>query len=173
MHSFVAAARTAVNNKNWYAALSVALLLPDICGRIENPKLGSQRRYREWFDAWLGPKYSAGAGDRRRSLLSGGDCYALRCALTHEGRDNISEQGAQEVLSSFRFNTPYALINMHRNQLNGVLQLQVDIFALDICAAVEEWLKSMENNEEVQKRLGELIAIHKTEDGIPGFLRFD
>ena len=68
-------------------------------------------------------------------FLSGADCYALRCAFLHEGRDEITDQRAGEVLDAFAFVVPPAGSAIHSNQNNQTLQLQVDIF-LPRCA---EW----------------------------------
>ncbi len=71
------------------------------------------------------------------TFLFGKDCYALRCALLHEGVENIGEQRAREVLKSFRFiKSGVALV--HRNQYNDMLQLQVNEFARDIISGIEQ-----------------------------------
>jgi hypothetical protein len=49
MKHFVDAARKALHDRNWYAALAIALILPDICGRIENPNQKSMARFINWF----------------------------------------------------------------------------------------------------------------------------
>ncbi len=72
--------------------------------------------------------------------MQGEDCYALRCALLHEGTDDISEQRAQEVLENFKFVVPPDGLIVHNNQSGKALQLQVDIFCRDICASVLDWL---------------------------------
>ena len=37
MESLYRALESAITNKNWYAALFIALSIPDICGYIESP----------------------------------------------------------------------------------------------------------------------------------------
>jgi hypothetical protein len=51
----------AVTDGNWYAALTVALTLPDICGKLESPQDSSTRRYVRWFNENLAPKYTFNA----------------------------------------------------------------------------------------------------------------
>lgn len=62
------------------------------------------------------------------SFLNGGDCYALRCAVLHEGSDDIVEQRAREALERFEFYEPAPGLRMHCNQIGVRLQLQVDLF---------------------------------------------
>lgn len=74
------------------AGLSLALTLPDICGKAYYPTLGNKRRYIQWFDENLGmPK-----NDEERALfgmpdLSGALVYSLRCSLLHQGNPNIKK----------------------------------------------------------------------------------
>ena len=68
----------AIENENWYAALFNTMTLPDICVSLEHGKT-TGNQYAAWFDENL-PQYN--------KILSGSDCYALRCALLHEGKDN-------------------------------------------------------------------------------------
>jgi hypothetical protein len=79
---FTNAIRKSLKEENWYAALSVALTLPDICGKLQNPDLGSSRRYVMWFNDYLKPMYTGKVGPDRieHVFLSGEDAYALRCS---------------------------------------------------------------------------------------------
>ena len=38
MQRFTSAIEQALADKNWYGALTLALTLPDICGKMENPQ---------------------------------------------------------------------------------------------------------------------------------------
>ena len=81
-----------LNNGCCIAGLSLALTLPDICGKAYYPELGNKRRYIKWFDENLGqPK-----NDFERTLfgmpdLCGAVVYSLRCSLLHQGNPNIKE----------------------------------------------------------------------------------
>lgn len=171
MRQFTTAVRQAVSEHNWYAALSLALIIPDICGRLDNPHLSTQDRYVYWYNRWLLHKYSANIAKRGLHVfLSGNDCYALRCSFTHEGREDISEQRAREVLANFAFSTPHPQINIHCQQVDRRLQLNVAVFALDVCNSVDEWLNQHRYNPILASRINEMIIIHETSDGIPGLL---
>ena len=136
---------TAVAQGNWYAALSIALALPDICGWLEDPAVGSQKRYIAWFDRYVGPDYirEVGPARERHVFLSGGDCYALRCAFLHEGREEIITQRARELLERFQFVVPPPTWTVHCNQFGRQLQLQIDVFCSQLLlAASAGWPKS-------------------------------
>lgn len=165
MENFVQAVRKSISNKNWYSALSLALTLPDICGVLEFPELinNSKKRYSDWFDKYLSEKYTIyiGPEHEKHIFLCGCDCYALRCALLHQGEDNISLQRARKALDSFAFiePPPNGLI-IHLNKFDSKLQLQVDIFCEDICSAVDGWINEMDiSKPEIISNFQSLINI--------------
>ncbi|GAA0452336.1 hypothetical protein [Streptomyces olivaceiscleroticus] len=146
MEGFFDGLERAVREQNWPAALVMALTLPDICAKTVAPTDRSQKRYVAWYDAHLKQKYTrpVGPGGGKRVFLSGKDCYALRCALLHEGSSDISTQSAREVLSRFQFCTPGQFnIRLHCNQINDVLIVMVDDFALDVLDAGRTWWASL------------------------------
>lgn len=164
MNRFITAIKAALSTENYYAALLMAITIPDICGNLENPEKKSQERYVEWFNRYMVDKYTVMVGGGSYVFLSGEDCYALRCSFIHEGVDNIMTQRARKALTSFIFVKPGRNI-IHRNQCDDKLQLQVDMFCLEICQAVEQWVKEVVNsNQAVQKRCQELLTIHSQED---------
>lgn len=142
MLRFTQAIEKSLQEENWYAALSVALALPDICANVCSPNEGSQRRYVKWYDQYMLPKYTrqVGADRKEHFFLQGGDCYALRCALLHEGTHDITEQRARKVIENFSFVVPPKGWTVHMNSNGNALQLQVDVFCNDICSSVHRWL---------------------------------
>lgn len=161
MKRFIDATKSAVADQNWYAALSLALTMPDICGRLENPKAGSQARFTAWFDKFLLKRYQMKVGPMRElhTFLCGADCYALRCAFLHQGEFGIDDQRAQQALESFHFIAPRTGMLVHNNKFNNILQLQVDVFCVDICNGVEEWQASVAADADIQARLAKLATI--------------
>jgi hypothetical protein len=101
-------------------------------------------------------------------FLHGEDTYALRCAVLHEGVDDIDNQRAREALGSFLFVEPPAgRSSIHCNQSNGVLQLQVDIFCGDICDGVDKWIRVVPPaREDVQLAIQRLMKIQSPERGL-------
>lgn len=162
MQNFIEATRKAINNKNWYGALFIALTLPDICGKLEFPELSSEKRYKDWFDRYMGAKYQY----NDNIFLSSNDCYALRCALLHEGSDDITQQRCQKVLEKFLFISEGPHCNyMQNNYVNSqrvktTLQLRVDKFCEDICDSVELWLKDMSADAVIINRIKNTIKVY-------------
>ena len=147
---------------NWYAALCVALTLPDICARIELPnEIISHRRYADWFDTYIRRSYTRAVGPEchERTFLTGNDCYALRCAFLHEGSDDITKQKAREVVERFHFVVPPPGWEIHCNMVGAKLQLQVDIFCRDIERGVRKWLESALEDERKSREIETGLAI--------------
>jgi hypothetical protein len=161
MQRFVDATRAAVGSGNWYAALALALTIPDICGRLETPAMGSQARYVGWYDRYLLRKYQHPVGPSRtlHTFLCGADCYALRCAYLHQGEFGIEDQRAQQALLNFHFTPPQPGMFIHNNQMDNVLQLQVDVFCEDVCVGAARWLEAVSADADIQARLARLATI--------------
>lgn len=166
------AVRQAIAQGNWYAALATALTLPDICGWLEEPNMGVGERYKLWYDNYVKEKYTLFYDESEKvksTCLSGTDCYALRCAYLHNGKDDITEQDARESLNKFLFLTPSKSGERSKHLLTKAvddgtkvltrLQLEVDKFCEDICCGVDQWEIDVAMKDEVQKRLGQLLTI--------------
>ncbi|HDR2331879.1 TPA: hypothetical protein ACQZHX_001742 [Enterobacter sichuanensis] len=149
MQRFVESIRRSLQTQNWFAAIFMSLAMPDICGALEHPAANVGERYRDWFTRYLAEKYTL-----RYVQFTAQDCYKFRCKCLHQGlavRDNNEKFSLTPPIPPHRF---------HLNSFNGVIQLQIDILCEDICLAVEEWARDVEDNNEVQNRILELINIH-------------
>lgn len=169
MEHLTRAVQDAVGQRNWYAALTLALALPDIAGWLEDPSAGSMRRYVRWCGDYLAPKYTSllGPGRKEHVFLGGEDCYALRCAFLHEGGDDVTQQRARKALEQFLFIAPPKDGGtIHCNQSNDLLQLQVDIFCTDVCDGVREWQSGQGARPEVSDRSSRLLRIAIPESGL-------
>ncbi|MFC7860708.1 hypothetical protein ACFQ9D_12060 [Arthrobacter koreensis] len=165
MDHLIDSARAALKDKNWYAALTLALTFPDICASLESRSGKSNKAlYSAWVEQYLTPKYTihVGATERKHVFLSGGDCYALRCAYLHQGITDTTGHSAREALSSFEFSAPRVGSYIHCNQADDRLQLQVDVFTEDMCKAVELWMIAATASPIVTERMGELMLITET-----------
>lgn len=161
LNHFIEAVRKGLYEKNFYASLTVALTLPDICSKIEFPEENTGKRYPEWFDKYVGDKYKVNIIGQEICFLVGQDAYALRCALLHQGEIDITSQRARSQLSKFVFVEPPRSGMIHNNKINNMLQLQVDIFCLDICEGVEKWIEENKTNTVFDSRLTNMIEIKK------------
>jgi hypothetical protein len=138
-----------VASGNWYGALFIAISLPDICGKIDNPTENSSRhRYATWFNKYIQPRYTSSVGPNGQELvfLSGNDCYALRCAYLHEGSDDTSRQRAREAADRFLFVVAPQGCIIHCNMIDTILQLQIDIFCEDIKQGVIAWVQDIQSD---------------------------
>lgn len=161
MQHLIDAVRRSVQEKNWYAALSGALALPDIAGKLDGRPGGSQARFVSWFNDYLLPKYTIQVSNlpEPEVYLPGKDRYALRCAYLHEGDFDITGHSARDVLERFHFVVPLRGDTIHLNKFMLALNLQVDCFCEEICAAVEGWLRARSADPAVAAALARLPRI--------------
>lgn len=183
MKHFVDAIQASVESKNWTSALFLALAMPDICGALETPQRAVGERYRDWFNRYLKKRYdpanllelTENSGSRRgrpldpemqrilasrpvdpATTLSADDCYRLRCKCLHEG--------LPERLRGKRihFTVPHdsGLIEIHCSSLDGVLQLSVDLFCLDMALAVGRWDEDTAGDAATVARKAELVQMY-------------
>lgn len=157
MNSLIKSIKNSIQTKNWYSALVVALILPDICAKLEGGNKISSVRYPEWFNTYLGNEYEG--------FLSGNDCYALRCALLHEGTSDIERQKAKEALDKFVFISD----GSHKVKINdshlgdqrydgkSFLVLSTKKFCEDMVNAVTKW----RNDDKVKKDFSNMLKIHE------------
>ena len=80
-----------LNDNHSVAALTIALTLPDICGKAEYPnETSSRKRYIDWFNANLGETENPPFVflDNLPSL-TGEVVYQIRCSLLHQGTPSV------------------------------------------------------------------------------------
>ncbi len=77
---------------NFYAALFMILTVPDICLFVKIGKHLSTD-YEKWFNENMPSEYN--------KFMSGKDCYAFRCAILHQGTDNVLGQSKKDVIDKF------------------------------------------------------------------------
>lgn len=160
MNHLTDAVEKALSSANYYAALIVALALPDICGWIQNPKTRSKKRYIEFFETMMIAHYLVEVRPGVLfPLLNGDDFYALRCAMLHQGTDDITSQDARKVLEKFIFVQSSDGSTNHANRVNNKLQLQPDIFCREILAGVYQFLSEIVPGSEQDERMKSLINI--------------
>lgn len=96
MKRFVESIKKSIEEENWYSALSLTLIMPDICSNLENPNTRTKWRYIEWFNEYVKIDYL----DMTKNVqkLAGVDCYALRCIYIHQGDDDTDEQSISKYI---------------------------------------------------------------------------
>lgn len=85
-----------LETKNYLSALTVALMIPDICAK----KIGDRKGYAKWYNKYVYPVYYTIEYeeenvriDRKYKTsqvkLNGNVCYALRNAILHSGKSEL------------------------------------------------------------------------------------
>jgi hypothetical protein len=165
MQRFTNAILKSVETGNWYGALFMSLTMPDICARLasENDKTNG-KKYAEWFNSNVGDKYThlIGAGKQKVVFMDGDACYALRCAMLHQGEADLSRQKVKSVVTSMHFTTTSG----HCNHVNGVLQLDVATFCRDICSSVDCWYEEFKLQEGSKSKIDSLLTVHVSDSTI-------
>lgn len=89
--------KKSIDNECFIAALTLALTIPDICGKAEYPDVNITERYIKWYNMYVGryEKFSDSYGiDMPYS--SGELIYNLRNSLFHQGTPNIDVMRVKE-----------------------------------------------------------------------------
>lgn len=183
MKRFVISVKSSIEANNWFAALFMCLALPDICGALETPERGVGDRYKDWFNRYLKKKYDPDTlyesiantspeilESMSQDIIEGWkaqpinkeisftaeDCYRLRCKCLHQGLSK--KMGNNKV----HFTIPDLIgeNKVHQNSFNGVLQLSIDQFCIDVCNAVDMWSEDVKTDTDIQSRVSELIKIY-------------
>ena len=81
----------ALDNDCFFSALSLALTLPDICGKAKYPTDGNKKRYIAWYDEYVGAYEQCPGEEGEMPYLSGEVVYQLRCSFLHQGNPNIDK----------------------------------------------------------------------------------
>lgn len=89
--------KAALRHGLYLSALSLALTLPDICGKAAFPSCRTAERYITWYDTHIG-QYDMDNGAPPNTVkssfpaLNGKIVYSLRCSLLHQGTPSISKK---------------------------------------------------------------------------------
>lgn len=84
----------ALEAEAYIAALSLTLILPDICAKAEcGDSMTNKGRYIKWYDEYIGQyeKKPTKPGEIEMPYLSGEVVYQLRCSMLHQGTPNVDD----------------------------------------------------------------------------------
>jgi hypothetical protein len=175
---FVDAARQCTVAKNWYAALTLSLTLPDICSALEDPGPGKvAKRYTDWCRRYLEPRFTTNVGTppQKRVFLSAEDCFQARNSIVHEGSSEILASKRND-LDRFEFFSDGGHMNYvgggtyNGNPQPNYLQLRVDLFCETIFTAVGEWENDVLSNVSIQQEMQKLLKINEPGTVIGGIM---
>jgi hypothetical protein len=123
----------------YYLTLAATLVIPDMCSGLEAPDgKTTAALYQAWFDQHVAAKYTVGPNST--PSFSGEDCYGLRCGMLHQGRLEPHKGAYSRVV----FLEPHGNVRMHNNVSQGMLNLDVTRFALDMVESAQQWLVAAE-----------------------------
>ena len=138
--------KRAIECECYLPALALALTLPDICGQIEHPdfvstdKYGNKRRegrkqYVTWYDDYVKPLYYIANDDAPVLQFDGELCYALRCALLHEGNFELKDRYGKLLIDGFKLHVDkvYGNPNIHSSYLEKDEKKFIDLDAYGLC----------------------------------------
>lgn len=140
----------------YYAALMLALSLPDICGALgsENGR-SSGAKTRRWLEEW---GFSAVASS----------IYGLRCSLLHQG-SAFPDDGSERVIfiepNPLNFGMDHLVVE---TRAGAALFVDVPSFVEDVAVGVERWLGRHGSSSTVQRNL--LRFAHRRPNGLPPFI---
>lgn len=164
LNDFVAAARRAADDDNWFAALPIALTLPDICAAVDNPGPNKSRaRYVAWWNVYMAERYGVRPDEDEEpqwepfTYLPGTDAYALRCAYLHSGTDIV--EGRSTIHDRIRFLGPPSASAFGYSEVSRTLNVGLEQFVEWVCVAVERWMVDRASDALAQERLRGLVSI--------------
>lgn len=150
-----------------YAALMLAVSVPDVCANLELPEgRGSDHvklRYLRWYDRYVSPK---------GPVLTGNNCYDIRCGKMHQG-----QLGSKDLTTVIVFtdddNMSVVCGDVEERSADGELKRRWDVlvgisireFCGMLIAAAEDWHVDWQNNPMIKTNLKHLVRTY--EDGYP------
>lgn len=143
-----------IENECFFAALALALTLPDICGKAEYPKKKSRERYIDWYQENIGD-YEKGVSESDTPELadlpymSGELLYQLRCSFLHSGDtdidvDKISEPQNKltrftlEIRKSDDLLASSSSANLRYNHVGEVEEREYEVGIVRICKILSD-----------------------------------
>lgn len=86
----------ALENELYISALSLALIIPDICGKVKYPDLRTGERYVKWYNEFVSKNFLSRDEvpefyNESLPKVDGNLIYKLRCSMLHEGDPNVTK----------------------------------------------------------------------------------
>ena len=91
--------KSALKNKCFFSALSLALTLPDVCGMVEYPNKQVSERYISWYDKYVSAYVKDEKAVIPKPYLSGEIVYNLRNTYLHQGSPNVNPDKVKEEIN--------------------------------------------------------------------------
>lgn len=172
MERLIKSIRDSLLYGNNVAAVAMAVMLPDICGKVEWPEAYSRERYTKWCNANLKEMYQSDwsnlnsiatlmkipnekneDGTYRMTFLPSECLYQLRCSLLHAGTSELELDDDGTPLG--KFNNEFEFLERpdmkvsvkYENATKKIIvSFDTTTFCENMCKAVELWLKDHPTN---------------------------
>ncbi len=118
VNTLIADINKALDNDAYFSALSLALTLPDICGKAKYPNKRVGERYIEWYDEYVGQYEQCPCDECKETkmpYLSGEVVYSLRNCLLHQGTPNIDSSRINDSANKVDM---FTLVIEKKNEFN-------------------------------------------------------
>ena len=92
VNDYITEIENLIKNKNYLSALSISLMMPDICSKFQNKNGNDKEKYIEWFNEYVYESYYKGLLSNEIEC-NGNVCYALRNSMLHKGNPYIEFLG--------------------------------------------------------------------------------
>lgn len=131
-----------LDNKNYLSALALALILPDICGKIAYPEIKQvNKRYTQWYNEYI-YKFEILNNIENLNWLDGTMIYKLRCNFFHDGSSDISEymqdRYNQKDSKEFIFELTDTITSYKKiwEDDEDVCNIRIQIGVIDLCRKI-------------------------------------
>ncbi|MCT4377647.1 hypothetical protein EFM21_00440 [Leuconostoc falkenbergense] len=160
LNPFLNDMQSCIEKGQYYAALTVALTLPDICASLDKNSFGNPpgERYEKWMN-----QYFIHQNNYDQSL-NAKDFYKLRCAYIHAGTDNISKE-SNPILSRVRFT--YGSNAIHRVGIQysteNIFVLYLPCFCQEMRNSVIDFIGDSNNNKTILNNSDKITLLINTD----------
>lgn len=102
-----------LKDEHYFAALSLSLSIPDICGKVEYPNVnGTAKRYKDWYKTYIGKNESPlneYYNCEDYSWIDEDIAYSVRCNMFHEGFPKVNTTQVKREIN--KADTFYLMLN--------------------------------------------------------------
>lgn len=158
MQDFLDQIRQALSQNLYYVALSMCLIIPDICGAIGSKNgRATHLKYVRWYNRHVG------IGMCR--FLNGRACYDFRCSMLHQG-STMNPRGRYSRILFLEPGTTTSVF--HCNVINDALNLDVGIFCNAMISGAQNWLNSKRSTRLFVRNYGKFLRRYP--NGLPPYI---
>jgi hypothetical protein len=141
----------------YYAAIMAALALPDMCANLlllETAKGTQKARYIKWYNDNVA---------KNIDILSGEDCWSLRCGVVHNGQFGNKDKKFDRVFFMIPPNHRmgnqilYNNVNIGGVQYGIMIGLNGGFFVAKMCLAAQLWFAANKDERNVVTNIHKLV----------------